>query len=55
MEALKKRAGRMGNSPEETEQTNATITANGRKRMTGYTSKSPYHEWTTKMYNTWKE
>ena len=37
----------MGNSPEETEQTTVTDTAYSayrRKRMTGYTSQSPYHE-----------
>ena len=41
------RAERMGNSPEETKQTTATDTASSacrRKRMTGYTSQSPYHE-----------
>ena len=38
---------RMGNSPEETEQATATSAATSscrRKRMTGYTSRNPYHE-----------
>ena len=37
----------MGNSPEETEQATATSAATSscrRKRMTGYTSRNPYHE-----------